>query len=437
MDDLDEKLDLIDEEYKKNQEEKEVEAEEKAAIFEEVDVPKSNYETVEVKKVTKDGSYFDGGLIELIGYRILGFLITVFTLGIARSWAICLIEKYKINHTVLNGKRLKFEGTGSSLFVQRLNWFLLSIITLGIYLLWKPVKMLKWEISQIHFEDEEYISGESFFDAGLIKLIGINILCGLVNLLTLGIAYPVSECMKLKWIAKHTIINKKKIVFTGNGVSLFLHRLLWTLLTIVTLGIFGLWLGIMHMKFYAKNTHIKKNGEEDHKDLSDIIILFVFFVVGSLFGFMIVHSSIKNLNISGPSNANKMEVEQELSSKLDGGAEEVVRLMKQRNDVSAGAKDYINTIDSLNYMSKKGLKGYYYYSTTTFINGFDYDLNFVVAYKGYYCEKYYRPNEKRDIECYYLTESNGESDFFKKPLYLYFTTLYESLTHKDAYYSVN
>lgn len=48
--------------------------------FEEVPV---TYEEVKtVKKEVRTDSYFDGSLLELIGWRILVFLITVVTLGI-------------------------------------------------------------------------------------------------------------------------------------------------------------------------------------------------------------------------------------------------------------------------------------------------------------------------------------------------------------------
>lgn len=35
-------------------------------------------------------SQFDGGLLQLIGWSILGFLITVLTLGICYPWALCM-----------------------------------------------------------------------------------------------------------------------------------------------------------------------------------------------------------------------------------------------------------------------------------------------------------------------------------------------------------
>ena len=61
-------------------------------------------------------SYFDGGLLSYVGWIILGTIVTIFTLGIAYPWALCMVYGWKINHTVVNGKRLKFIGTGIGLF---------------------------------------------------------------------------------------------------------------------------------------------------------------------------------------------------------------------------------------------------------------------------------------------------------------------------------
>ena len=90
--------------------------------FEEVET----YQEVEsIKKEIRTDSYFDGSLIELIGWKLLSFLITIVTLGIGAPWGACMIYSYEINHTVYNGKRLKFEGTGGDLFVNIFKWVLL------------------------------------------------------------------------------------------------------------------------------------------------------------------------------------------------------------------------------------------------------------------------------------------------------------------------
>lgn len=256
---------------KKNEvlvEEKNVENENQK--FEEVEV----YQEVEpIKKQVRTDSYFDGSLIELIGWKILSFLITIVTLGIASPWGKCMLYSYQIKHTVYNGKRLKFEGTGGDLFVNKFKWLLLTIITFGIYALFIPIKKTKWVISNIHFEDEKFVKEESFFDGKTIQLIGINILCTLLNIITFGLVAPFTVCFKLRWINKHTVINRKKLVFNGKAIGLFGKQMLWNFLSIITFGIFALWLPIKRLKWQSKHTHIKVVGETEQKDKSFFVAI--------------------------------------------------------------------------------------------------------------------------------------------------------------------
>ena len=39
----------------------------------------------------EERSYFDGGLFELIGWKILGCLVTTFTFGICFPWAYTMV----------------------------------------------------------------------------------------------------------------------------------------------------------------------------------------------------------------------------------------------------------------------------------------------------------------------------------------------------------
>ena len=96
-------------------------------------------------------SYFDGSLLQLIGWRILGGLITLFTLGICYPWAICMVYGWEINHTVVNGHRLKFTGSAVGLFGNWIKWLLLCIITCGIYSFWLQIALKKWKVSHTVF----------------------------------------------------------------------------------------------------------------------------------------------------------------------------------------------------------------------------------------------------------------------------------------------
>lgn len=103
----------------------------------------SNYRTSE----------FDGGLFGLIGISILGFLLTIFTLGICYPWAMCLVYGWKINHTIIEGKRLVFKGTALGLFGNWIKWLLLTYITFGIYGFWVGIAVEKWKVKNTFFEN--------------------------------------------------------------------------------------------------------------------------------------------------------------------------------------------------------------------------------------------------------------------------------------------
>ena len=64
-------------------------------------------------------SYFDGGLLTFIGVIILGAIITSITFGICYPWALCLVYGWKINHTVIEGRRLKFNGTAINIKLEQ------------------------------------------------------------------------------------------------------------------------------------------------------------------------------------------------------------------------------------------------------------------------------------------------------------------------------
>ena len=99
----------------------------------------------------KNESYFDGGLLQLIGWKLLGGLITLITLGICYPWAVCMVYNWEVKHTVIEGKRLEFDGKAIQLFGNWIKWLLLTIIALGIYGFWVGIKLKKWITKHTHF----------------------------------------------------------------------------------------------------------------------------------------------------------------------------------------------------------------------------------------------------------------------------------------------
>lgn len=101
----------------------------------------------------KRESYFDGGLLQLIAWTILGTILTTVTFGICYPWALCMVYGWKINHTVIEGRRLHFKGTAMGLFGNWIKWLFFTIITVGIYGFWVNIALEKWKVKNTQFVD--------------------------------------------------------------------------------------------------------------------------------------------------------------------------------------------------------------------------------------------------------------------------------------------
>ena len=101
--------------------------------------------------VIQTSSYFDGGLLQYIGWSLLGALITFITLGICFPCAYVMIFKWEAKHTVINGKRLKFDGKAIQLLGNWILWLILTVITFGIFTFWIPIKLTKWKTKHTSF----------------------------------------------------------------------------------------------------------------------------------------------------------------------------------------------------------------------------------------------------------------------------------------------
>lgn len=111
-------------------------------------------ESIESIETNKNRSYFDGGVLANLGYGLLCAAITAITFGICHPWAFCIKKEWRTRHTVVDGRRLVFDGTGAQLFGNWIKWLLLMFVTIGIYSLWVSVKMMQWEAKHTHFVED-------------------------------------------------------------------------------------------------------------------------------------------------------------------------------------------------------------------------------------------------------------------------------------------
>jgi len=233
-------------------------------------------------------SVFDGRLIQLIGWYLIGFVLTIITLGLGAPFAKCFILDWKFKHTKINGKRLCFDGNGLQLWGNIIKWTLFSIITLGIFLLFLPVQWNRWVVKHTHYEgNRKPRVNYSLFDGITWEYIGISILSGILNLFSLGLLAPFCENLMYSWRINHTTYDTIDMEFDGKGFQLLGNYIKWTFFTIITLGIYGLWVPIKKIKWEVKHTHEKGYSKRPYRPVLGMTLPVIFAVVclgGIIFG---------------------------------------------------------------------------------------------------------------------------------------------------------
>ncbi len=94
---------------------------------------------------------FDGKARNFFFVGLAAVLITTITLGLAFPWATVMIQRWKTSHTLVEGRSLKFYGTGGELFGKYIVWYILIIITLGIYSIAVYPRFSKWVVERTDF----------------------------------------------------------------------------------------------------------------------------------------------------------------------------------------------------------------------------------------------------------------------------------------------
>ncbi|MBE7079912.1 MAG: DUF898 domain-containing protein [Clostridiales bacterium] len=85
------------------------------------------------------------------------------------------------------------------------------------------------------------------------KLIVLAVVAAL--LILFGLAWAVIRFMK--WETKHTIISGNRVKFNGNAFQLLGNCFKWMFLTIITVGIYALWLPIKVRKWKVKHMELQ------------------------------------------------------------------------------------------------------------------------------------------------------------------------------------
>ncbi len=89
-------------------------------------------------------------------------------------------------------------------------------------------------------------------DGGMPQIIAI---VATAFLAMLGLAW--ADIRFIKWETKHTVISGNSIKFNGNAFQLLGNCFKWTFLTIITVGIYSLWLPIKVREWKVKHMELQ------------------------------------------------------------------------------------------------------------------------------------------------------------------------------------
>jgi hypothetical protein len=82
---------------------------------------------------------------------------------------------------------------------------------------------------------------ESKFSGGVLPIFLFCIWAPILFSISLGLATPFIVCTVIRWICDNSTIGGKSYRFKGTAMGLFGRWILWCILTIITIGIYGFW----------------------------------------------------------------------------------------------------------------------------------------------------------------------------------------------------
>ena len=126
-------------------------------------------------------------------------------------------------------------------------------------------------------KEKALVVGESRWDGRLLTLIGTYIKMVLAMAVMAGIGFAIftavgevvgivalsvfaflglcwAEVIFIKWDTKNMVVSGQRMQFKANTLNLFFNIIKWMFLSVITLGIYALWLPIKVRKWQVKNT---------------------------------------------------------------------------------------------------------------------------------------------------------------------------------------
>ncbi|MDR2394103.1 MAG: DUF898 domain-containing protein, partial [Treponema sp.] len=97
---------------------------------------------------------------------------------------------------------------------------------------------------------------ESKFSGGVFPVFLFCIWAPILLVISLGLATPFIVCTVIRWICNNSTIGGKSYRFKGTAMGLFGRWILWYILTIITIGIYGFWSTRNQIRWIIENVEM-------------------------------------------------------------------------------------------------------------------------------------------------------------------------------------
>ena len=101
---------------------------------------------------------------------------------------------------------------------------------------------------------------QSQFNGTVGEYFRLSILMFLLVVFTLGLGMPWAICMLHRWRMNNLVIDGKQVFFCGRGKKLFWRYIGWSILSLLTLGVYAFRIPVKVMDWLMDHTHL---GSED------------------------------------------------------------------------------------------------------------------------------------------------------------------------------
>ena len=169
---------------------------------------------------------FFGKGSEYFSIWIVNWILTILTLGIYYPWAKAKKLKYTFGQTALNGERFNFAGEGNEMFSGWIKVFVFEVIAIAIAFILGVIVIGGWQ--------------------GMLVYV-------LLLFASLLITVPLILHGGFRYVMQRTTYRGIRFGYRGDRALLVKNYIKWTLLMIVTFGIYYAWLEMKVRRYTHQN----------------------------------------------------------------------------------------------------------------------------------------------------------------------------------------